>query len=260
MVTFDGRVRYSETDATGHLSMSGLLRLFQDLNYLAVEDAGRGIRYQKAHRAAWYLLSWDVRLLTPPCLSAPFHFSAAFYRRTGSLAKKYMTLTDAAGTLLAAADTRWAFVDTVTGEPLPCAPDYFGSEPLIPAPQDAQSGKRIRLPEHTVALAPVTVDDSLIDENGHANNVRLTELAMHLAGFDTGCRRLRAEFLRQTRPGDRLFPTLAPVGADAAAHRDHGIGTERAERAGNTDRSETVLALRLGDGKPQATFAFSKEK
>ena len=196
MVTSDGRVRYSETDATGRLSMTGLLRLFQDLNYLAVEDVGRGIGYQTAHRAAWYLLSWDVRLDAPPALSDPYRFEAAFYRRSGSLAKKYMTLTDKAGDVLATADTRWAFVDTVTGEPLPCPPDYFGDDPLTDAPRATGSGARIRLPDDAEHLAPLTVGDALIDENGHANNVRLTELAMTLAGFDTGCRRLRGTIRR----------------------------------------------------------------
>lgn len=238
MITADGRVRYSETDATGCLSMAGLLRLLQDLNYLAVEDAGRGIGYQTAHRAAWYLLSWDVRLDIPPHLSDPYCFSAAFYRRSGSLAKKYMTLSSPAGDILATADTRWAFVDTVTGASIPCPPDYFGIDPLIAAPKDARSGARIRLPEKAVALAPVTVGAYLIDENGHANNVRLTELAMTLAGFDVGCRRLRAEFLRQTRPGDRLTPVLAVTDTD-------------------TERGETVLAFLADDGRPQAVFAFS---
>ena len=255
MVTSDGRVRYSETDATGRLSMTGLLRLFQDLNYLAVEDVGRGIGYQTAHRAAWYLLSWDVRLDAPPALSDPYRFEAAFYRRSGSLAKKYMTLTDKAGDVLATADTRWAFVDTVTGEPLPCPPDYFGDDPLTDAPRATGSGVRIRLPDDAEHLAPLTVGDALIDENGHANNVRLTELAMALAGFDTGCRRLRAEFLRQTRPGDCLTPVLATVGTDATNRRGHEAGTVNAEAVNST---ETVLGLLSGDGKPQAVFAFSR--
>ena len=235
MITADGRVRYSETDMTGSLSMPGLLRLFQDLNYLAVEDAGRGIDYQLVHRAAWYLLSWDVRLQNPPRLSDPYHFAASFYRRSGSLAKKYMTLESPEGVRFATADTRWAFVDTETGEPLSCPADYFGSDPLAPAPAEGGGGMRIRLPKEAAHLPALTVDASLIDENRHANNVRLTELAMRLAGFEVGCRRLRAEFLRQTREGDCLTPVLAESG------------------------TESVLALLSKDGKPQASFAFSRE-
>ena len=47
--------------------------------------------------------------------------------------------------------------------------------------------------------------------------------------------RLRAEFLRQTREGDRLTPALADTG------------------------TECVLALLSDDGKPQAAFAFSRK-
>ena len=251
MVTADGRIRYSETDATSSLSMSGLLRLLQDLNYLAVEDAGRGIGYQMAHRAAWYLLSWDVCLCDPPRLSDPYRFTASFYRRSGSLAKKYMTLHGCDGALLATADTRWAFVDTVTGEPLPCPEDYFGDDPLTDPPKSEGSGARIRLPKDAVPLSPVTVGAYLIDENGHANTVRLTELAMALAGFDTGCRRLRAEFLRQTREGDCLTPVRAAQDTAPLHGTDTTVGTDAGD-------PETVLALLSGDGKPQAVFAFSR--
>ena len=144
----------------------------------------------------------------------------------------------------------------MTGEPLPCPPDYFGDDPLTDAPRATGSGARIRLPDDAEHLAPLTVGDALIDENGHANNVRLTELAMALTGFDTGCRRLRAEFLRQTRPGDRLTPVLATVGTDATNRRGHEeAGTVNAEAVNST---ETVLGLLSGDGKPQAVFAFSR--
>ena len=85
--------------------------------------------------------------------------------------------------------------------------------------------------------------------------MRLTELAMALAGFDTGCRRLRAEFLRQTRPGDCLTPVLATVGTDATNRRGHEAGTVNAKAVNST---ETVLGLLSGDGKPQAVFAFSR--
>lgn len=234
MIPYDGRVRYSETDATGRLSMAGLLRLLQDLNYLAVEDAGRGIAYQAAHRAAWYLLSWDVVLTAPPALSAPYRFTSAFYRRVGALARKYMTLESPEGSLLAAADTRWGFVDTVTGEPTPCPADYFGDVPLgAPPPMNLALGKRLRPLDGGNTLPLLIVGGALIDENRHANNVRLTEEAMRLAGADVGCVRLRAEFLRQTRLGDRLTPVCAV-----------------------TDETR-YLTLLTEDGRVQARFAFT---
>lgn len=234
MTPCNGRVRYSETDVSGRLSMSGLLRLLQDLNYLAVEDAGRGIAYQAAHRAAWYLLSWDVVLTAPPALSAPYRFTSAFYQRVGALARKYMTLESPEGALLAAADTRWGFVDTVTGAPIPCPADYFGAEPLgAPPPQDLSLGGRIRAAAAGEPLPPLTVGGALIDENHHANNVRLTEEAMRLAGADVGCIRLRAEFLRQTRRGARLTPVCTV-----------------------TDETR-YLTLLAEDGRAQARFAFT---
>lgn len=232
MTEYQTRVRYSETDRTGRLSMQGLLRLFQDANYFGIEDAGRGIGYQTAHRAAWFLLSWDVRLLSPPPLSAEVCVTSAFYARTGALAKKYMTLTAPDGALLATADTRWAFVDTDTGLPTPCPEDYFGKDTLQEIPPEIHGGSRIRAQETGEILSAFRVSPFLLDENDHVNNVRLTELALSLTHHDDGCRHVRAEFLRQSRLSDRLTPRLS-----------------------STQAGEAVLAFLAEDGKPNALFA-----
>ncbi len=215
MTPVSHRIRYSETDLTGHLSMPGLMRLFQDLNYLEVEDAGRGIAYQSAHGAAWYMLSWDVHMIRAPKLSETVYFSCFFYQMHGALAKKYMCLKDVAGEVLAYALTRWAFVDIKTGTPTPCPNDYWGLITPDVLPTDIKPTARIRLKE-TQKLMPLAVTRSLIDENGHVNNVFFSELAMSLMGYETGACALQAEFIQQSHEGDMLFPVLSH-GKDSSA-------------------------------------------
>ena len=47
MYQFDSRVRYSETDEQGRLSVTGILNYLQDCSTLQSEDIGLGIEYLK---------------------------------------------------------------------------------------------------------------------------------------------------------------------------------------------------------------------
>ena len=45
MYCFDSRVRYSETDERGRLSLTGILNYLQDCSTFQSEDLGMGIEY-----------------------------------------------------------------------------------------------------------------------------------------------------------------------------------------------------------------------
>ena len=47
MYTFDSRIRYSETDYAGKLSMASLINYFQDASTFQSEDIGMGTGYLK---------------------------------------------------------------------------------------------------------------------------------------------------------------------------------------------------------------------
>ena len=67
-------IRFSETDESGCLSMSGLLRLFQDVGYFHALARGRGntpVRTSSGtvpapaenQKRTWYLLSWHIEAM-----------------------------------------------------------------------------------------------------------------------------------------------------------------------------------------------------
>ncbi len=207
MTMYTHRIRYSETDRHGKLSMQGLLRLFQDLNYLEIEDHGRGLDYQFSQGAAWYLLLWDAHMIRAPRLSETVSFSCFFYHAAGGYAKKYMSLVDEEGRLLAYALTRWAYVDILSGTPAVCPVDYFSEVCHDSLPQDIHPAPRIVVNDG-IALPPMAVTERLIDENGHVNNVLFSELALSLMGHDSDAATLQAEFIRQTHAHDILYPRL----------------------------------------------------
>ena len=50
MYTMKQRVRYSETDHTKHLTLTGIVNYFQDCSTFQSEDIGVGIEFLEAHK------------------------------------------------------------------------------------------------------------------------------------------------------------------------------------------------------------------
>ncbi len=60
MYQFDSRVRYSETDEQGKLSLTGIINYLQDCSTFQSEDIGLGVQYLKDNHRAWWLSSWQI--------------------------------------------------------------------------------------------------------------------------------------------------------------------------------------------------------
>ena len=107
MYEYSFRVRYSECDRTGHLSLMGLLGLFQDGGYLHAHDRGLGIEHSAKTEQTWYLLTWNIYADKLPPLSAYCTLSTWFYESRGVFARKNILLRDEKGEVLAKGDTLW---------------------------------------------------------------------------------------------------------------------------------------------------------
>lgn len=127
------------------------------------------------------------------------------------LAKKYIAMYDMSGRCLAKGDTVWVYMDTISQKPALFADDGTGWQPEDFGDRlgAVETRRRITLPQDGIRMTPCTIDDHLLDINGHGNNVRLCELAMSLAGVDdSGCSLLRAEFKSQVEAQSTVFPYI----------------------------------------------------
>ena len=66
MYAFDSRIRYSETDSEGYLTLDALLNYFQDCSTFHSEDVGLGIGYMKEIGQVWVLSSCLLYTSTSP--------------------------------------------------------------------------------------------------------------------------------------------------------------------------------------------------
>ena len=59
MYEFNSRVRYSEIDHHGTLTLPALINYFQDCSTFQSEDVGLGTEVLKAEKRAWILSYWE---------------------------------------------------------------------------------------------------------------------------------------------------------------------------------------------------------
>ncbi len=75
MYTFDSRVRYSETDEEGNLSVVGIMNYLQDCSTFQSEDLKLGISYLNEEKRAWWLSGWQIEILRQPHLGERIRIS-----------------------------------------------------------------------------------------------------------------------------------------------------------------------------------------
>ena len=177
MYEFDSRVRYSEVDHHGTMTVPALINYFQDCSTFQSEDLGIGTTVLKEEKRAWLLSYWQVILNRKPELGEKI--------------------------------TVWAFIDTETGRPTrPQQKDVqlYGVEEPLDIPYE---GRKIRLPEETDDLEAFPVRKHHIDTNEHVNNCQYVQMALEFLPDDLQIAQLRVEYKKAAVLGDMIYPKLS---------------------------------------------------
>lgn len=115
MYSFEGRVRYSECDDAGRLSLVSLINYFQDCSTFQSESLGLGIARLAEERLAWVLALWRIEIDELPPFGAPVEVSTWCYEMTRAHARRNFELRGADGRSLARADSQWLVFDVDRG-------------------------------------------------------------------------------------------------------------------------------------------------
>ena len=112
MYSFQSRVRYSELDSEGKLSIKSMMDYLQDCSTFQSENLGLGIEYLKANNRAWWLSSWNIDILSLPRLGDEIIISTNAYGFKGIYGYRNFSIKDRGGNYLIKADSTWFFFDT----------------------------------------------------------------------------------------------------------------------------------------------------
>ena len=213
MFSFDSRIRYSETDYTGHLSIRAMLELFQDCATLHTDAAGLSLAVLRGRGQAWVLNAWQADIERLPVMDEQVRVSTYPYGFHGFVGFRNFTLETPGGERLVTANSQWTLVDPATAHPVHVPDDIpvkYGAGDKL---EMDYVPRRIKLPETEPVLLPeVKIVRHMLDTNGHVNNARYAELACDCLpdGFEFD--RLRIEYKNPALPGGAIVPKVYPEG------------------------------------------------
>ena len=99
MYEFDSRVRYSEVDHHGTMTVPALINYFQDCSTFQSEDLGIGTAVLKEEKRAWLLSYWQVILNRKPELGEKITIGTFATEFKGLFGNRNFYMKDADGNI-----------------------------------------------------------------------------------------------------------------------------------------------------------------
>lgn len=206
MYTFDGRIRFSEVDSEGKLTLSALINYFQDCSTFQSEDLGIGVDYLKEQHRVWVLSSWQIVVEKYPKLCEKVITGTKPYEFKGFFGYRNFSMTDMEGGYYAKAASLWTLLDTDTWKPA-MPPQIMYDKYAIEDRLDMEyAPRKIAVPANGTQCEPIVVKKHNIDTNNHVNNGQYVDMAQELLPKNFVVRQMRAEYKKQAFLDDVLYP------------------------------------------------------
>ena len=207
--TFDSKVRFSEVDHTGRITLPGIINYFQDCSTFQSESIGLGVDYFAEHNRAWVLTYWQVVIEEYPRLAQEINIATWATEFKSMLGKRNFCMTDENGNDVAYANSLWVYMDIERGRP--ARPDeseiapYGTGEPY----EMTYESRKIPLPTESEELESFPVRRYHIDTNEHVNNCQYVQMALESLPKDKEVHQMRVEYKKSAVYGDMIYPRIA---------------------------------------------------
>ena len=218
MYTFKDRVRYSETDKDKNLTLIGVLNYFQDCSTFQTQDGPADMEFLKKNKMVWVLSSWQIEIFRYPALCEEVVIGTIPYELKGFMGLRNFFMDTKEGERLAVANSVWTLVDTEKGLPCRITPEMIEAYPVEERLPMNYGDRKIAIPENaeSIPCEEIQVRRHHLDTNNHVNNGQYIRMAMD-AIPDSNVRivSMRAEYRKQSRLGDVLYPEVMKVSKDS---------------------------------------------
>ena len=208
MYQFEGRIRYSECDAQGKCTLLSILEYFQDCAIFHSQDHHVGLDYLAKNHCAWFLISWQIVVDKYPEFGSEIVVKTLPYDLKGFLGFRNFVMETKQGEQLAYANSVWSMMDTQTNMPMRPTQEMLKAYTIEPRLQMEYLPRKIALPQELLEQDPIEVMEYHLDTNQHVNNSEYTKIAMHFVPKDKPIRMLRAEYKKQAKLGDMIYPAV----------------------------------------------------
>ena len=237
MYRFDSRVRYSEVDSEGRLSLESLLDYFQDCSTFQSEDLGIGVAYLAKRKLAWVLSAWQIVVGRYPGLGERVSVGTEPYELKGFVGYRNFLMDGEGGERLAWGNSVWTLVDMESARPVKATERMQEAYGLGERLDMDYAPRKIALPQGEGSRREaVEIKRHHLDTNRHVNNGQYVRLAMEYLEEGRFVRQMRAEYKKQALLGERLYPVV---------YRGDGV---------------TAVSLEQADGKPYCVVEFMQDE
>ena len=214
MYTFDSRIRYSETDETGALSLLGVINYLQDCSTFQSEDIGLGVEYLEEKKRAWLLSSWRIVIDRYPVLGERIKIGTWATSSKGIYGYRDFVIMDLVGNYLVRAESIWFFCDTEKMVPVRVMPEdvaAYGNEEALDL---GKAPRKILIPEEYEEGIPVTIAAHHLDTNHHVNNAQYVDIAREAVPCTKMVKGIRADYKKAAVLGEVLVPRVTKTGEE----------------------------------------------
>lgn len=212
MYEFQSRVRYSELDCEGRLSLTGIINYLQDCSTFQSESLGLGLQYLKDRHQAWWLSSWQIVIDRYPKLGDEIRIGTWPYDFKGIYGYRNFYIRDMAGEYMVRANSIWFMFDTLAGRPVRAGEDQtHGYGPLGERIPMDYAPRHIALPDAYEEGSPITVGRHQLDTNHHMNNAQYVQIAREVLAEEIPVAELRVEYKKAAYLGDILVPRISRI-------------------------------------------------
>ncbi len=210
MYSFSGRIRYSETDQAGKLTIKSLMDYFQDCSVFHSESVGSGWTTLAGQGCAWLVAAWQIRIYERPFLDEEVVSQTWPVNVSGRVAAREFVLARPDGTRLAEADSLWLYYSLQKKRAI-----------TIPASEEdryqADIAPRLDMPKTHLTIhphgnprrsTPTIVSEHLLDTNNHVNNAYYVEIARNAARMSEDISAIDVSYRKPAVLGDSIVPVV----------------------------------------------------
>ena len=227
MYSFEGRVRYSECDETGRLSLEAIVNYLQDSSTFQSEDLGQGFATLGPRGIAWVLGAWRIEIAEAPRLGEHIRILTWCYEMTRAHALRCFAIEDASGRRLVTADSQWFVLDRSCDRIVRVPQDQYVYLSDEPRADMAPLERRMRAQGPVERAETQTVRRHQLDTNHHMNNAQYVLMAadaLDELGYKAPIASVSVSYRKMALLGERVTPlvSLCPGGHDVSLTNEDG--------------------------------------
>lgn len=207
------RIRLSETDQEGVLTLFHLVNYLQDASTFHAEEVERGLAWSRENDLAWILVGWQLHIRRFPRLGDRVIVKTWPYSFRGFMGGRNYTIEKEDGELLVSANSEWVLMNMTENKPVRVEKnllEIFGCAEEEKLQEDF--GKRkVALNEPAEKREAFTIQEFHMDTNHHVNNAQYIHMAEKYLEEGFQVVHFRAEYTKQAYQGDIVVPKVCKV-------------------------------------------------